>query len=212
MSKVEAKGEASDDASSSEGTPPPLPVRPSALKLLEKPSLAVSPARPSPNRPQLQSKATTGISRAEVQSYAGGTNDGTLSLSAQRSSPRSNIAYRQASRAGSLYGDRASISTIGPSIAGADFEPLFDDFIPDCADGEQAGQGQERSGNWPKEVDEVPLFSVDSVFEAAFRREFDDVQSENFSEGKAYQLLTGYRRSPLIEFRQSKHYTIGRLN
>ena len=189
MSGKSSQDDSNGDTTSSEGTPPPLPARPSALELLEKPEI------PVPFRPQLQSKATTGVSRAEVQGHAGGANSGTTHISVRSSSPRSNTAYRQASRAESLYGDRASISSTAVlSACGPDFEPLFDDFIPDYAEGKQAKRGPGNTTGGSRENEEVSLFLADRDFEADFKREFNDVRTKTISEGKACYLVT-LRRS-----------------
>lgn len=162
------------DLSSSEETPPPLPARPSALL----------PASPNPHRPQLQSKATTGIFRAEAQGHAVGASNGNPQITVQTSSPRSSTACsKQASRASSIHGDSASIaSTIRPFVRGPELESLFDDFVPECSERGPAPLGGKSSNEWLREQ-EISLFPADELFEEEFQREFDDVQVSTKNEG-----------------------------
>lgn len=165
-----------DNVSSSKESlpPPPIPARPSALL----------PASPSPRRPQLQSQATTGISRAEVQGHAVGASNGNPQVTVQASSPRSIKTHKQASRASSIYGDRASTtSTIIPSVRDQELESLFDDFIPDHDGREQIQVGVDNPNECLRE-EETLLFPVNQIFEAEFQREFDDVYTNTNNEGK----------------------------
>lgn len=167
-----------DNVSSSRESlpPPPLPARPSALL----------PASPIPRRPQLQSQATTGISRAEVQGHAVGASNGNPQVTVQASSPRSIKTYKQASRASSIYGDRASVaSTIVPSARDQELESLFDDFIPDHHGRDQIQVGNENPDECLREQ-EASLFPANKIFEAEFQREFDDVFANTNGEGKEH--------------------------
>ena len=174
MQQSNTQDDQNGNLSSSEETPPPLPARPSALL----------PASPSPRRPQLQSTATTGISRAEVQGHAAGASYGYPQVTVQASSPRSTSTYKQASRASSVYGDRASInSAITSPVRDLEYESLFDDFVQDHDERGQSQLGVEGSNEFLREK-VTSLFSNDEVFEVEFQHEFDDVEITTNNEGK----------------------------
>ena len=176
----------SDSANSSEGTPPPLPVRPNALQLLEKSTASLSLATSSPVRPQLQSKATTSLVLEDVnaQHGVGGTTSGTPQSITVPSSPLGSIATKGASRAGSISGDHTSItSTAAPSYRrGVELESLFDDFLPEQAHITQVNLethfSREGSGQ-----DRQPLFLIDKGFKTSFLQEFGEVQADSINEG-----------------------------
>ena len=176
MQQSDLHDKQNSNLSSSEETPPPLPARPSVLLT----------ASPNPRRPQLQSKATTGISRAEVQGHAVGASNGNPQVTVQSSSPRSTKTLKQASRASSVYGDRASItSTINPSVRDPEYESLFDDFLPDH-DGKGQIQTEVENLDECLKEQETSLFPDDGEFEAEFQHEFEDVQANTTNEGKEY--------------------------
>ena len=181
-----------EGSSREEERPPPLPPRPSNLNLLHEGKYSPGASLHVPKRaarPQLQSTATTALSRTDIhtQSYQDGSRETTAS-SAQTRVPSSLSGFgsiRRFKRLGSSEGgDSTSIKSYAPTLeAGGDVESLL---------GEVLGASQE-SPAWkllstqeeaPDPFDS-PVFADDELT-SSFYREFDeihDVNAEDVDEG-----------------------------
>ena len=152
---------------SREGTPPPLPPRPKNAGLLEsRPSTSHSTA---PTRPQLVSKATTQLSYTDTQTYAHGSRDASPSSGASR--PRTYFGLNT-SRNTSDVEDSVSVRSFAPTIeVGGDAESLLGEVI-----GDHEKSLLRSLGHRFEDKEAESMFPADPEFEAAFTREFDEVE------------------------------------
>ena len=162
---------------------PPLPPKPGNLDLLQEgsysPSGSLQRSR-KPVRPQLQSTATTALSRTDINtlSYQDGSRD-TYAASAETTPPSKPVGLfgsikRFKGLGGSETGDSASVKSYVPTLeAGGDVESLL---------GEVLGASQ-QSPAWkllstqyetPDPFDSVNYEDDEATVE--FYREFDDIR------------------------------------
>lgn len=168
-----------------EPTPPALPPRPKKLQTLE--TLAersVSPAGSlrvpkASTRPQLQSKATTTLSRADIHTQAYGETVGQPpTLGSRAASTVRSMSYfgRYASHNENEAGDNASIRSVrthaATSEVAEDVQSLVDDFWPTGKDTAAKDTGMQHQ--------EDQLFDntqqEDIQFESLYKHEFDDLE------------------------------------
>lgn len=177
---------------SREGTPPPLPPRPSLNQTPSRrpPSSAGSlrvpgsSSRPhSSSRTPLPARATTALSLADVLVQPHTT------LDERRSSPTSRkfsfAGFRHApSRRGSDGDDAASVMSYAPTLqADGDMESMLGDVEHARATPGMKPLTPLARG---KGVDEEEIFPADSAFDDAFEHEFDeldDITSDGLNEG-----------------------------
>ena len=177
----EISSTASGTPSIKEERPPPLPPRPANVNLLQESKYGPGASLHVPKRaarPQLQSSATTALSRTDIHtlSYQDGSRETTAS-SAQTGAPSTLTGFgsiRRFKRLGSSDGgDSTSIKSYAPTLeAGGDVESLL---------GEVLG-GSQQSPAWKllSVQDEAPDPFDYTVFEdeelsASFYREFDEI-------------------------------------
>jgi hypothetical protein len=177
---------------SREGTPPPLPPRPTIVQTpnqgnhgsagqLRPPRSSSRPG--SASRPQLQSKATTAVSLAGVhsQSHGGEESYPSTPMSRQISFAGLRIGH---GRHGSDAEDTASVMSFAPTLeAGIEVESMMGDVLQD-----------RNTPGWTpiaprRDLSEESLFPPDPDFEEAFEHEFDeldDITSDGLNEGGSY--------------------------
>jgi hypothetical protein len=179
---------------SREGTPPPLPPRPMLLQTPNpRPHTSAGQLRPtrsssshrSASRPQLQSKATTAVSLADVHSQSHGGEESYPSTPSSKQISFAGLRLGQ-NRRGSDGEDTASVMSYAPTLeAGTEVESMMGDVLHD----------RDTPGWTPitprKDFSEGSLFPPDSEFEEAFEHEFDeldDVTSDGLNEGELFCL------------------------
>ena len=178
---------------------PPLPPRPTNLSLLQEGKHNPGDSLQLPKRsarPQLQSTATTAISRTDIhtQSYQDGSRATTAS-DAQTTRPSKHLggfsSIRRFKNFGSSEADSASVKSCAPTLeAGGDVESLL---------GEVLGSSQE-SPAWKllsAQIEAQDPFDSISNFDdgvsADFYREFDaigEVDPDGENEGRNAMLLS----------------------
>ncbi|KAF1839618.1 DUF254-domain-containing protein [Decorospora gaudefroyi] len=155
---------------SREGNPPPLPPRPQ-LGLLSRPGTSHSTA---PARPQLVSKATTQLSVANTQAFA--TDSKGDSPTSTVSKSRNFLGVNLASRNVSDVDDSASVRSYAPTIeAGGYQESILGEIMGQEEKSEQEKSLLQTLGHRFVDAEAQSMFLPDPYFEAAFRREFDEV-------------------------------------
>jgi vacuolar fusion protein MON1 len=177
---------------SREGTPPPLPPRPS---LLETPKprphspaaslriTTISSRPPSSSRAPLPSRATTALSLADVHVQSHAADDELRASPTSHQIGFSGLRYGN-SRRGSEGDDTASLRSYAPTLeAAGDMESMLGD-VPH----EQGTPGYKplTPKARGKGIDEDDLFPSDPVFHEAFEHEFDeldDITSDGLNEG-----------------------------
>lgn len=178
---------------SREGTPPPLPPRPSldGSDNYRPPSSAGSLRIPgshsrthsSTRAPLLPARATTALSLADVHVQSHTTHD------EDRTSPTSRqfsfAGFRNiASRRGSVEDDTASVMSYAPTLqADGDMESMLGDV-----EHARATPGMKPLTPLPRgdDVDEEEIFPGDPAFDEAYEHEFDeldDITSDGLNEG-----------------------------
>ncbi|KNG52619.1 vacuolar fusion protein mon1 [Stemphylium lycopersici] len=156
---------------SQQETPPPLPPRP-GLGLLTRPSTAHSTA---PSRPQLLSKATTQLSVANTQAFATEPRDASPTSTAPKQ--RNFAGGTLHSRNISHVDDGASIRSYAPTIeAGGYQESILGEVMGQAEKSEQEKSLLRTLGHKFVDGESQSLFPPDPDFEAAFCREFDEVE------------------------------------
>jgi hypothetical protein len=178
---------------SREGTPPPLPPRPSFVQTpsRHRPQSPVgslripgSSSRPhSSSRTPLPSRATTALSLADVHVQSHVAHDDISSSPTSRQISFAGFRHGP-SRRGSEGDDTASVMSYAPTLeAGGDMESMLGDV-------EHARATPGMKPLTPLErgqgVDEEGLFSADPTFDEAFEHEFDeldDITSDGLNEG-----------------------------
>ncbi|KAL1800188.1 hypothetical protein ACET3X_000530 [Alternaria dauci] len=160
-------------ASTDEGPPPPLPPRPGlGLGLLSRPSTSHSTAA---GRPQLLSKATTQLSIARTQAFATDAKDESPTSSGPKS--RDVLGANLASHNLSDADDSASIRSYAPTVEAAGYqESLLGEVMGPAEKSEQEKTLLRTLGHKFVDGEAQSMFPPDPYFEAAFRREFDDVE------------------------------------
>jgi len=175
---------------------PPLPPRPPTIDLLASghaiPSSSLRVPKRS-TRPQLQSQATTAISRTDIQtqSYPGGSRE---TYANSTKSTASGKSFRFDSPIGQLWGqhtsegdDSASLRSYAPT-AGGDVESLLGDVV---GAGQQSPAWRLLSGH-VEQADPCDCLPYDCEEPSAdFSREFDELEGldpEGDNEGMANTL------------------------
>jgi hypothetical protein len=176
---------------SREGTPPPLPPRPTLLQTPnQRPHTSAGQLRPprsssrsrSASRPRLQSKATTAVSLAGVHSQSHGGEESYPATPTSRQISFAGLRIGH-SRHGSDAEDTASIMSYAPTLeAGVEVESMMGDVLQD-----------RNTPGWTpitprKDLSEESLFPPDPDFEEAFEHEFDeldDITSDGLNEGES---------------------------
>ncbi|CAN9155435.1 unnamed protein product [Alternaria alternata] len=163
---------------SKEEAPPPLPPRP-GLGLLSRPGLGLL-SRPStshstaPGRPQLLSKATTQLSVARTQAFATDAKDELPTSSGPK--PRDVLGANLGSHNLSDADDSASIRSYAPTIEAAGYqESILGEVMGQVEKSEQEKSLLRTLGHKFVDAEAQSMFPPDPYFEAAFHREFDDV-------------------------------------
>jgi len=155
---------------SKEEAPPPLPPRP-GLGLLSRPSTSHSTA---PGRPQLLSKATTQLSVARTQAFATDAKDESPTSSGPK--PRDVLGANLGSHNLSDADDSASIRSYAPTIEAAGYqESILGEVMGQVEKSEQEKSLLRTLGHKFVDAEAQSMFPPDPYFEAAFHREFDDV-------------------------------------
>ncbi|KAA8613448.1 vacuolar fusion protein mon1 [Pyrenophora tritici-repentis] len=154
---------------SREDTPPPLPPRP-ALNLLSRPSTSHSTA---PARPRLLSKATTQLSVANTQAFATDTKD--VSPTSTVARPHNFVGANVVSRNINDVDDTASVASFAPTEAAGYQESILGEVIGQAEKSEQEKSLLRTLGHKFGDAEAQSLFPPDPYFEAAFRREFDEI-------------------------------------
>jgi len=186
------------DDVSSEGEPPPLPPRPSALSVLQHSTPKSSSSPKSTIRPGLVSSPTTKVSLAGLQTASHSSARGKSHPSSIRSgsSPRSHTGSGPPSRSVSRHGcdrddydDTASVTSYAPTLTGGAAENLLGDVL---------GAGQ-MSPAWNLQNDEgiddlLDLLPVDSEEPTAdFGGEFDELAEIDRDGSNEEELLIQWR-------------------
>ncbi|CAN9092524.1 unnamed protein product [Alternaria alternata] len=155
---------------SKEEAPPPLPPRP-GLGLLSRPSTSHSTA---PGRPQLLSKATTQLSVARTQAFAIDAKDESPTSSGPK--PRDVLGANLGAHNLSDADDSASIRSYAPTIDAAGYqESILGEVMGQVEKSEQEKSLLRTLGHKFVDAEAQSMFPPDPYFEAAFHREFDDV-------------------------------------
>ncbi|EFQ87952.1 hypothetical protein PTT_16335 [Pyrenophora teres f. teres 0-1] len=154
---------------SREDTPPPLPPRP-ALNLLSRPSTSHSTA---PARPRLLSKATTQLSVANTQAFATDTKD--VSPTSTVAKPHTFTGANAVSRNMDDVDDTASVASFAPTEAAGYQESILGEVIGQAEKSEQEKSLLRTLGHKFGDAEAQSMFPPDPYFEAAFRREFDEI-------------------------------------
>ncbi|CAN9088734.1 unnamed protein product [Alternaria alternata] len=155
---------------SKEEAPPPLPPRP-GLGLLSRPSTSHSTA---PGRPQLLSKATTQLSVARTQAFATDAKDESPTSSGPK--PRDVLGANLGAHNLSDADDSASIRSYAPTIEAAGYqESILGEVMGQVEKSEQEKSLLRTLGHKFVDAEAQSMFPPDPYFEAAFHREFDDV-------------------------------------
>ncbi|CAI9625972.1 unnamed protein product [Alternaria burnsii] len=155
---------------SKEEAPPPLPPRP-GLGLLSRPSTSHSTA---PGRPQLLSKATTQLSVARTQAFATDAKDESPTSSGPK--PRDVVGANLGSHNLSDADDSASIRSYAPTIEAAGYqESILGEVMGQVEKSEQEKSLLRTLRHKFVDAEAQGMFPPDPHFEAAFHREFDDV-------------------------------------
>ena len=182
-------------AASQEERRPPLPPRPSNLSLLQDGTHNSGHSLHVPKRsvrPNLQSTATTALSRTDIhtQSYPDGSRETTASL-AQTTPPSKSFGFNSIRRfkgfGGSETGDSASIKSYAPTLeAGGDVESLLGEVLAASQDipawdmRNPQAEAQDKLDLNTDDDDEVT---------ADFYREFDEIHEvdvDEDNEGNAF--------------------------
>ncbi|KAL6714458.1 Vacuolar fusion protein mon1 [Lecanora helva] len=184
-----------------EERPPPLPPRPPNLKYSPGAGLHV-PKRNT--RPQLQSTATTALSRTDIhtQSYPDGSRETTASA-VQTREPSSSIGFGSIRKfrglGGSETGDTASIKSYAPTLeAGGDVESLLGEVLGASSQTPvwQMFHDQQGATDTFNELDHE-----DDELTAAFYREFDEIRDSGADEVDEEDLLNQWKS-------KTKHFLI----
>jgi hypothetical protein len=171
---------------SREGTPPPLPPRPQLGFLSSRPSTSHS-IRKSPSRPQLISKATTQLTLSNGQAFGSDSRDDSPASTASK---QRSFAGGLPSRNTSDADDSASIRSYMPGAEeGIETESILGEVM-----GQQEKTTTEKAllrslGHKFVDAEALSMFPSDPEFDAAFGREFDEVEDmsvDGSNEGLAY--------------------------
>jgi hypothetical protein len=197
-SQEESKTSNTSAPESREGTPPPLPPRPSLLQTPnQRPRTSAgqltlprsSSQQRSASRPPLQSQATTAVSLADVHSQSHGGEESYPPTPTSRHIGFAGLRLGS-SRRGSDGEDTASVMSFAPTLeAGLEVESMMGDVLQD----------RNTPGRMPitprKDFSEGSLFPLDPDFEDAFEHEFDeldDVTSDGLNEGELFRMQERY--------------------
>ena len=157
---------------SREGTPPPLPPRPQLGNLPSRPSTSYS-IRKAPSRPQLVSKATTQLSLSTGQAFGTESRDDAASIATKQ---RSFLGANLHSHSTSDADDSASIRSYMPGTEGVgEGESILGEVL-----GHEQKTDTEKTllrslGHKFGDGEAQSMFPPDPQFDAAFNREFDEV-------------------------------------
>ncbi|KAG9192378.1 hypothetical protein G6011_11112 [Alternaria panax] len=180
---------------SKEEIPPPLPPRP-ALGLLSRPSTSHSTAS---GRPQLLSKATTQLSVATTQAFATDAKD-EPPTSSSGPKPRDVLGANLASLTISDADDSASIRSYAPTIDAAGYqESLLGEVMGQAEKTEQEKSLLRTLGHRFVDAEAQSMFPPDPAFDAAFHREFDNVD-DMAMDGSNQEAVMQQWRSKLKHF------------
>jgi hypothetical protein len=173
-------------APSREGTPPPLPPRPQLGFLSPRPATSHS-VRRTPSRPQLVSKATTHLSLSNGQAF--GTESREDSPASSASKQRSVAGLRIASNGTSDADDNASVRSYMPRDGMGDTESILGEVMAPQQKSETERTLLRSLGHRFVDTEAQSMFPPDPHFDAAFDREFDDVddmKADGSNEGQPY--------------------------
>ena len=132
----------------------------------------------APSRPQLLSKATTQLSIANTQAFAADPKDASPTSTAPRSRNFGSISM--ATRNINDADDGASIRSYAPTIeAGGYQESILGEIMGPTEKSEQEESLLRSLGQKFADAESQSMFPPDPDFEAAFRREFDDIDGLN---------------------------------
>ncbi|KAL3471883.1 trafficking protein Mon1-domain-containing protein [Aspergillus californicus] len=156
----------SDRSSSPEGRPPPLPPRPSTLSLLEDGGAAPGTPRLNPvAHPNLQSRATTAVSLAEIASHDNGNEALPVRTLPGSIRAKASLSHLATPKGGSDAGDSASVASYAPYSEAGDGENIFGDL----ASSDQEMVQQDSTG-----LMQFPEFQADDM-EDDFASELEPV-------------------------------------
>lgn len=188
--ELSVTGTSENDHSDEEERRPPLPPRPSLLKIPDRPSTPT-------NRPSLlQAKATTALSSIDIQtvSFPDGSR-GTFSTPASRSvsestigpSTGSNTPSRKVSRAGSDFEDSASLMSYAPTLrANGDLASLLDEGLNAQSPAWRLLNAQAETVTQFENIE----FQDNSL--SSFEHEFDEIDAVDTKLGNEGQSLSTY--------------------
>ncbi|KAF1920387.1 trafficking protein Mon1-domain-containing protein [Ampelomyces quisqualis] len=161
---------------SREGTPPPLPPRPQLGFLSSRPPTSHS-LRKAPSRPQLVSKATTQLSLSNGQAFGTESRDDAPASDAAKQ--RSFLGVSRPSRASEADDNASVVSYMTRAEGVGEGESIL---------GEMTGREEKTETEktllkslGPNFIDSgaQSLFPPDAQFDAAFNREFDEMEDIN---------------------------------
>jgi hypothetical protein len=143
--------------------------------------------RKAPSRPQLVSQATTQLSLSNGQAFGTESRDDAASIATkQRSFPGGNLAPHSASDAD----DNASVKSYMPTIEGmSDGESIMGDVMGKEEKTETEKTLLRSLGHKFVDSEAQSMFPPDPEFDAAFNREFDEIEdmsTDGSNEGLTY--------------------------
>jgi hypothetical protein len=160
---------------SREGTPPPLPPRPQLSYLNSRPSTSHS-IRKAPSRPQLVSKATTQLSLSNGQAF--GTESRDDAPASDSAKQRTFLGLNLPSHSASDADDSASIRSYMPGAEGVgEGESILGEIMGQEEKTETEKTLLRSLGHKFADGQAESMFPPDPEFDAAFNREFDEIDS-----------------------------------